>query len=153
MRQLGTFALAFTLGACVTAATTSVASVDEPSPGDSKAFVRTTEASPHRVAPSGSAQVALLARGEQAFVGLLQMDGGGAVPTHRDATEEFIYVLDGGGTITIDGTEHTLQPGSIVYMPAHAEVSYANGPEPLVAVQVFADPDPADKYDAWSERP
>lgn len=77
------------------------------------------------------------------------MNGGGAVPQHRDETEEYIYVLEGGGTITIDGTASSLSPGSIVYMPANAEVSYENGPEPLVALQVFAGPQPASKYDRW----
>ena len=103
-----------------------------------------------RTAPSGTATIHLLARGDNAFVGRLELDGGGRVPTHRDATEEYIHVLQGGGTITIDGVDHTLSPGTTVYMPANAEVSYDNGPERLIALQVFAGPEPAAKYDGWT---
>ena len=103
-----------------------------------------------RTAPNGKATIRLLAHGENAFLGRLELDAGGAVPTHRDPTEEFIHVLQGTGTITIDGKAHALEPGSTVYMPADVEVSYTNGPERLIALQVFAGPGPASKYDAWT---
>ena len=51
----------------------------------------------------------------------------------------------------MDGKGHQLTEGSVVYMPANAEVSYANGPNPLVAIQVFAGPESADKYAKWSK--
>jgi quercetin dioxygenase-like cupin family protein len=104
-----------------------------------------------RTAPNGKAQIALLAQGQNAFLGRLQMDGGGKVPTHRDATEEYIYILKGSGTITIDGKVHAIKPLTAIYMPAGAEVSYENGPDPLVALQVFAGPAPAAKYEKWSK--
>jgi len=103
-----------------------------------------------RKPPSGKASITTLARGEQAFVGKLTLAPGGAVPQHRDPTEEYIHVLEGSGVITIDGVEHALSPGATVYMPANAEVSYANGDQELVAIQVFAGPESADKYAAWS---
>ncbi|MCP4809854.1 MAG: cupin domain-containing protein [Proteobacteria bacterium] len=99
--------------------------------------------------PPRTASITLLAQGENAFVGKLTLAPGGAVPVHRDATEEYIHVLSGSGTITIDGVEHALSAGHTVYMPAEAEVSYANGDEELVAIQVFAGPEPAAKYDDW----
>jgi hypothetical protein len=34
-------------------------------------------------------------------------------------------------------------------MPANAEVHYTNGPDRLEAIQVFAGPEPATKYDGW----
>ena len=72
------------------------------------------------------------------------------VPEHRDATEEYIYVLSGHGSITIDSKTSALGPGSAVYMPANAKVSFANGSETMTAVQVFAGPSPAQKYDSWA---
>ncbi len=99
---------------------------------------------------SKKAKITFLARGDNAFVGKLELDAGGKVPVHRDATEEYIHVLEGSGTISIDGVEHALKPGSTVYMPANAEVHYTNGPEKLVAIQVFAGPEPAAKYDGWT---
>ncbi len=105
------------------------------------------------MAPSKKATIAHLARGENAYVGKLEMQGGGAVPEHRDATEEYIYVLSGSGTVNIDGTAYDTGPGSTIYMPANALVSFENGPEDLVAIQVFAGPEPAAKYDAWGHDP
>ncbi len=93
--------------------------------------------------------VTILARGEEAFVARLEMPAGGKVPLHRDPTEEYIHVLEGGGTITVDGTPHQISAGDTVYMPANAEVTFAGGDTPLVALQVFAGPEPAAKYGAW----
>ena len=154
---------AFVLGACTTVALQSSANdtdVDAPAdPGDAPdgaaagtgaATVVALDAAPRATAPNGKATIAHLARGENAYVGLLRMDAGGAVPVHRDTTEEFIHVLSGGGTITIDGQAHEVAAGATIYMPADAEVSYQNGAEEMVALQVFAGPEPAAKYDAWT---
>lgn len=97
----------------------------------------------------GAGEIYLLARGEQAFLGKLEMAPGGEVPEHRDATEEYIHILEGGGTFTIDDKSYAVGPGTTIYMPADAKVSFKNGDAKLVAIQVFADPQPADKYDAW----
>jgi len=103
-----------------------------------------------RRAPGNSGEVAPLARGENAFVARLELAPLVEIPPHRDSTEEYIFVIEGGGTILIDGKGHQLRPGSAVFMPANAEVSYANGPRPLVALQVFAGPAPSAKYDTWA---
>lgn len=154
-------AAAFVLGAC--AATAAQSSASTPQPGASSSAVQTASAparlittaaeAERRVAPNGKARVTILARGNNAFVGRLEMDAGAAVPEHRDATEEYIHVLEGSGTITIDDEEHPLEPGATVYMPANAKVSFHNGDQPLVGLQVFAGPEPAAKYDAWSPAP
>ncbi len=151
--------LSFFAGACATVATQSAAA---PAPEGERAAKVEAEASvagatvvpldqaPMQTAPSGKAQIWHLARGQNAYVGKLEMAGGGAVPEHRDATEEFIYVLEGSGTLTIEGQDYSLQPGSTVYMPANVKVSYRNGPEKMVALQVFAGPEPSAKYERWS---
>ena len=100
-------------------------------------------------APSGKAKVIKAVQGQNAFLGFLQIDPGAAVPQHRDETEEILLVVQGGGTITIDGTAHGLTVGSAVYMAPNAEVSYANGEEKTTVIQVFAGPAPAAKYEAW----
>ena len=105
---------------------------------------------PPRVAPHGKARIWPLAEGTAAFVGRLELDAGVTVPLHRDETEETIVVLEGGGSITVDGTVSEVGPGSVVFMPAGAAVTFANGSTPLVAVQVFAGPGPASKYDGWN---
>jgi quercetin dioxygenase-like cupin family protein len=151
-----TLIVGIALGACATAASTSQAeapAVDAntpASPSDPASTVVPLAEAPRHVAPPGTATITHLARGLNAYVGKLEMDGGGAVPEHRDATEEFIHVLSGGGTITIDGTSHLIEAGTTIYMPAEALVSYENGPEPMTAIQVFAGPAPAAKYDGWA---
>ena len=114
-----------------------------------KATVQSFEKAEHRIAPSNKANVRVLAHGTNAFLGHLRMDPGASVPEHRDASEEYIYVLQGTGTITIDGKDYSLSPGTTVFMPSNAKVSYTNGPSEMVALQVFAGPESAKKYNAW----
>ena len=104
-----------------------------------------------RVAPSGKARLRVLARGQKAFLGLLSLSASAKVPEHRDPTEEYIYVLEGGGRMWVDDKAYDVVPGSAVYMPARAKVRYENGPKPSRVLQVFAGPSSADKYRAWSK--
>lgn len=164
--QLPAAVASFMLGACATVAVQSAASDDPPpatqasgapvaaadaTPGGApvSAEVRALEDAPMHASPPGTATVQHLALGQNAYVGKLVMDPEAAVPVHRDPTEEFIHVLEGEGQITIDGSVHEVRAGSTIYMPANAEVSYQNGAETMVAIQVFAGPEPAKKYDAW----
>ena len=159
MRSAPTILFAFALGACTTAAVQSVAAPSGSAAEPAKASPWMPEISPvitkaaraQRRHPPGKPDVSvtILARGEAAFLARLEMPAGGKVPLHRDPTEEYIHVLEGGGTITVDGAAHEIAPGDTVYMPADAEVTFAGGATPLVALQVFAGPEPAAKYGAW----
>jgi quercetin dioxygenase-like cupin family protein len=113
------------------------------------AEVRPLSAAPRKLAPSGKASVMLLAEGHNAFVGKLELAPDAAVPEHQDPTEEYIHVLSGHASMVMDGQRYDVEPGTTIYMPAFATVSVQNGPEPLVAIQVFAGPEPARKYDTW----
>jgi len=117
--------------------------------GDAPDGVTRSAEVPTRTAPSGTASVRPLARGQAAFLGELTLAPGAKVPAHRDPTEEIVYVQRGGGTMTMDGETFELAAGDSVVMPAGAEVSFVNGDAESVVVQVFAGPGPADKYDAW----
>lgn len=147
MRSLPIAALSFALGLTLAhgaqpTASSGVAGPEQP--------VAQLGASSVWTAPSGKARVIKAVQGDNAFLAFLQIEPGGAVPQHRDATEEYLLVVQGGGTLTIDGAEHPLTVGSTVYMAPNAEVSYANGPERTTVIQVFAGPGPADKYDGWT---
>ena len=98
----------------------------------------------------GKAVITHLARGQHAYLGRLTLKGGVNVPLHRDPTEEYLIIERGRGVIRVNGVEHKLSPGSVVYMPAGAEVSFTNSDEELVALQVFAGPESADKYLKWA---
>lgn len=146
-----TLVVAFIAGACAGTAIHGAATEGRaPVPAAPAATVVHATAAEHRQVGGGKADIYLYARGANAFVGRLEMAGGGSVGTHRDPTEEYIHVLQGGGRITIDGQTHEIRPGTTVFMPAGAEVRFENGPERLVALQVFAGPAPAAKYDAWT---
>lgn len=121
-----------------------------PAPTTPPAEVRTAAAVQRLAAPHGKAHVTELAKGNAAWLGILELAPDVAVPEHRDPTEETIHVLEGGGTITIDGQEHTVSAGDTIFMPANAQVSYKNGPAPMRAIQVFAGPEPAEKYATWT---
>ena len=112
-------------------------------------MVRGLEDAPRRLTPNDAATVTVLAHGSEAFVAKLEMQPGAKVPTHRDATEEFIHVLEGTGSLTMDGTTYSVGAGTTIFMPANAEVSFENGDAPFIGIQVFAGPEPAAKYDAW----
>ena len=115
------------------------------------ATVTHVKTAPAQQPPSAKATIVHLARGKNAYVGHLTMAPGGKVPLHRDPTEEYIYIISGGGKITVDGKTHAVKAGSMVYMPAKAEVTFQNGSKPLVALQVFAGPGSADKYRKWAK--
>lgn len=102
------------------------------------------------VAPSGKARVLKLAQGKNAVLSLLTLEPGAPVPFHRDSTEEYLFIQEGGGSLTLDGATHELTAGSVVYMRAGAEVAFLNGPRQTIALQVFAGPEPAVKYDSWT---
>jgi quercetin dioxygenase-like cupin family protein len=155
---------AFVLGACAaTAAQTSAsppkAVPAEAAPTETAAPASAPAVSPRvtraaeaerRASPNGKARVTILARGREAFVARLELDPGAAVPEHRDSTEEYIHVLEGSGTMRIDDATFSIVAGDTVYMPAEAKVSVQNGDATLVGLQVFAGPEPAAKYDAWT---
>ncbi|KIG13132.1 hypothetical protein DB30_00510 [Enhygromyxa salina] len=129
---------------------------NDPAPAEPSAVQATVVAladAPSFVAPNGTATITHLALGQNAYLGRLRMDAGAAVPVHRDPTEEYIHVLEGSGTMTIDGETHELGPGTTIYMPANAEVSFQNGDAEMIGLQVFAGPEPAAKYQAWTPTP
>jgi quercetin dioxygenase-like cupin family protein len=151
----------FLLGACTTVALQTAAApdaVDEPAPSSSSDRALAASVIPladvrSATAPHGKATIRHLALGHNAWIGHMRMAPGAAVPTHRDGTEEYIHVLAGGGMMTIDGREYEIGPGTTIFMPANAAVSFQNGDTEMLALQVFAGPDPAKKYDAWIADP
>lgn len=147
-------AMMFGAGACASAAAQTLAAPSTTGPvatATQQATVLPLEQARHIISPSGSATAQILARGDNAFVARLTMQPGAKVPEHADATEEYIHVLAGHGEIRIDGKSFSLQPGATVYMPANVRVSYINGIEVFEGIQIFSGPEPASKYEAWTD--
>lgn len=109
------------------------------------------DAAPLKTAPHGKASIRLLSEGaESAFVGMLSIDPGITIPVHRDESEEFVYMIEGGGTISIDGVVSQVGPGDFVFMPAGAEVTFSStDASASKALQIFAPSQSAAKYDSW----
>jgi quercetin dioxygenase-like cupin family protein len=131
--------------------TASVAHADTPPPHVATPFSHGET----RVAPSGKATIHRIAGKEEgaknAFFGLLEIQPGAKVPLHRDATEEYLYLVTGQGNLTIDGVTTAIKAGFGVFMPANAEVTFeATGTEVIQAVQFFAGQGPETKYDKWT---
>ena len=105
-----------------------------------------------RTKTKGKAKVAKLVQGNNAYLGLIELAPGASVPRHRDVTEEYLYLLNGSGVITIDGNSFDIETGSTVYMPQNSEVSYKNSEKATSRfIQIFAGPEPASKYENWEE--
>lgn len=68
------------------------------------------------------------------------VDIDGARPHYHKRSTELYYVLDGAGTVTVDGAEHAVRQGSLVHIPPLA-VHSAQG---RMRVLVVGIPDIAD---------
>lgn len=101
--------------------------------------------------PAGIGSITELLRGDNAFVARLELAPGARIPDNVDVTEEYVVVLEGHGSTTIDGVVHPLSPGTAIYIPPGVSAGAVNGDEPMVVLQVFAGPKPADKYQSWPE--
>ncbi len=47
-----------------------------------------------------------------------QVEPGGHSPHHRHDYEHEVYIVSGGGTVLLGGTEHPVKAGDVVYVPA-----------------------------------
>jgi len=81
---------------------------------------------------------------EALTVGVVEIDaaeaGDSVVSTpHRHAQAEVYYVLSGRGVVTIDGTDHPVDPGSTVFIPGGAaHRTRSLGPGSLRLLYAFA---------------
>lgn len=147
MKHIIQLCAAFALGALLFAGPGGHAGVLRP-----PSTVTHVDSAPKRVAPNGKATITMLGNGDRAFLGVLTMDAKGKVPIHRDVSEEYIYILEGSGELTIEGKSHSVKPGSAIFMPSGVEVSFTNGDSKLVALQVFTPLESAKKYNNWKPK-
>ena len=113
---------------------------------------------PSKVSPNGKALATPLVTqdigAQNAYMGLLSIAPGAKVPKHKDSTEEMLYFIQGGGTVTIDGADYAVSQNDAIYMPANAEVSFQNHPQnQSIVLQVFAGMGPEAKYNTWQWKP
>lgn len=58
--------------------------------------------------------------------GVSEVPPGGWLGLHRHAPAEVYHVLGGHGTVTLDGDEHAVGPGSVVFIPGGLEHGIRN---------------------------
>lgn len=104
---------------------------------------------PTRAAPEGNVQITPFAEGEHGFMGVMRVEPGAELPEHEDGSEEFMYVLEGEGELTINGQSYNVRPETGIFIPADATVKYQNGEQVLKVVQFYAPPESASKYSKW----
>ena len=56
------------------------------------------------------------------------VDAGGHSPRHSHDYEHEAYVVSGGGTILLDGSERPIRAGDVIYVPADHEHQFRAGP-------------------------
>jgi len=68
-----------------------------------------------------------------------EIEPGGHLGWHTDATEETQYIISGMGKLHVEGAEYPVRPGSVFVLPTNVRHDLANtGKEPLRAVAFFA---------------
>jgi quercetin dioxygenase-like cupin family protein len=71
--------------------------------------------------------------------GVGELPVGGRLARHRHEPEETYYVLEGTGTVTVDGAEYAVVAGSSVFFPSQVEHGITNtGQSPLRFFYAFA---------------
>lgn len=61
-----------------------------------------------------------LVKTEQINLSLVCLTAGTVIPEHTASRNVSVTIIEGRGTLTLEGQAVTLQPGVFVYIPAHA---------------------------------
>jgi len=75
-------------------------------------------------------------------MGIAEFGPEGTLLPHRHGPAEIYFGLSGCGTVTIDGVQHDLTPGTALYIPEEAEHDTVAGPDGLKFLYVF----PRDRF-------
>ncbi len=99
---------------------------------------------------AGGKAVARLVHEGGSYMGLLEGSAGLVVPEHiHPESTELLYVLQGGGTMVIDGREATVRAGMAIQVPAGIKHSFRipkDAKERFVAVQVYTVAGPQTRF-------
>ena len=70
--------------------------------------------------------------------GLYRLAAGTTDPQHPHSEDEVYYVVSGQAQIRVEGEDRPVGPGSIVYVPAHADHRFHSIDQELVVLVFFA---------------
>ncbi len=71
-------------------------------------------------------------------MGLYVLDAGAADPQQPHREDEVYYILAGRGTLSVDGEDQRVEPGSIVYVAANVAHHFHSIQEQLQILVFFA---------------
>ena len=71
-------------------------------------------------------------------LGMYRIEAGGADPQRPHREDEVYVVTHGKATIRVEGETQPVGPGTVVYVPAHAEHRFEDVEEDLVTLVLFA---------------
>ena len=102
-------------------------------------------ASAKRYPRTGGATTLLIEQGP-ASLGVLEADAGAVVPPHVHAKEtEVLYLLAGGGTMTIAGVAIAVEPTAVIQIPPGVEHSFT-ATAATRALQLYSPPGPEQRF-------
>jgi mannose-6-phosphate isomerase-like protein (cupin superfamily) len=71
--------------------------------------------------------------------GIADLNAGGWLGLHRHTPAEIYYIVEGHGTVTLEGVDYQVCAGTAVYIPGDTEHGIRNtGPAPLRFFYAFA---------------
>lgn len=59
------------------------------------------------------------------------VEPGGCTPRHSHDYEHEVYIVSGGGTVLLEGSERPIRQGDVVYIPADEEHQFRASPDGL----------------------
>lgn len=60
-----------------------------------------------------------------------KVQGGGHTPRHSHDYEHEVYIVEGGGTVLLEGAERPIKAGDVIYVPAEQEHQFKAAPNGL----------------------
>ncbi len=105
---------------------------------------------PH-VLGKGSAFVQVLLHRDNglasAALSRIRAKAGWEIPSHRHAdADEILYVLDGGGSLTVSGRTRPVSEDMAIWIPRGEEHSFVIGKEGFLAIQIYAPGGPEQRF-------
>jgi TonB family protein len=94
----------------------------------------------------GKGEVRILVENEKASVDYLRTDPGVEIPVHAHGAEaEILYVTEGKGTMTVDGSSYPVEPFMAIHVPPGAKHGFVASTA-IEAVQFYAPAGPEQRF-------
>jgi mannose-6-phosphate isomerase-like protein (cupin superfamily) len=105
--------------------------------------------------PGGKARVRMVFTPEgtgapNAYFGLLEADPGAEIPRHEhQGSAEILYVLSGGGELTVGSEKIAFGPDEAIHIPdGQPHAARFTGPDKTLMLQLYAPPGPEQRFKA-----